>query len=232
MVPLKWSACFAALFGMVASAHAEPPRSTISIESSVATVTTTAGQKVASKDFVDRWLKSLSASGFINSVVLTERGDPTIHEAGGVKTTTVKRHLFAELRFVERVAPVLFELTETTTDCDPARADEWDEEDGCTNQVKVELTGPLASYEHTTPFDSIEMLLGGKQRLTWTYDADAKKMTGKFEVTSLQFERSVMRILENRFLRVVKAYDLKVDQNFILVGTSRLLREVNEGVLK
>jgi hypothetical protein len=145
-----------------------------------------------------------------------------------VTTRTTRRHLFAEVQFLSYSVPVLLRIEETVTTC----------KKGCTPNIVLTLTGPLASYENATPHESLESLLGGKQQIIWTYTPGAtaqaeRKLTAEFKVLSLQFERDVLRLINNRFPRIVsKKEDQTLDQNFILVGVGRALREINEEVLR
>jgi hypothetical protein len=211
---------FAAIAGISPLAHADDPRSTVTITSTSASVSTAKSGTTLDLDaFVNRWSSALVSSGFLRNVTLTARGEPTRDGS----TTTTQRHLFAEIQFADRAIPVLFALEE--------KRREWTHYQPT---LTLTLTGPLVSYENVTPHESIEALLGGKQSMTWTYDPDSSSNTlrAEFSVLSLQFERNILRILQSRFEGVLKTYNVTVDQNFILGGISRVLREVNEGVLR
>lgn len=205
--------------------------------------------RIMSTYLSDRLVQSLKEMPGVSSVQLT-KGEETTKEYSyyTYKTKTRKGSLFLTMSMPSKVS-FLLGIEESYNECGkdkPGLDAIGGGEDGgyvstssCTLNSTIKITGPLSVYgsfasNSLVGFNEEDLkdLQDIKIDLGKSYDSKDLKLRSEFNVNSMLFERAVSRFLKAFNVQGVDMTVVGMSRQNILLGSSRMLRTVNEKLIE
>ncbi len=225
--------------------------STVYISQSSATVTTTTSQPIndlSMDKFLQRMQESIESSNLFSKVRVFATKDDLVSGTPTYRTTTKYRHILVSFKDYQSLPPLLLKLEAIQTDTistiptTPSIPEtpslpvglmgegEDLQSEVTSSYYTITLSGPIASYGMASPHATPDSLLNGKQNFTWSFSKGSTYLSASFNIQSLAFEQAVKKLAKSYFADSKAVASMT--QHHILLGVSRLLKSVNEGIVQ
>lgn len=245
---------FLCLFATVLPYAASAATSTTyNISSSGTGVTTeiknagTSYDKMMSGYLSERLVKALKDMPTVTSVQLTKAGEETVSDVytyGSYRTRSRKANLFVTMNLPSKVS-LLLAVEESYNECvktqqsTPVASDEGGYySTSCTMGSNIKVTGPISVYgSHAINSlagfseDDLKDMQDVKIELSKSYDNKDVNLRTNFNVNSMMFDKAIAGFLKTFKVQGVDLSVAGMTRQNIMLGTSRMVRLVNEKIL-
>lgn len=197
----------------------------------------------------ERLVKSLKDMPTVTSVQLTKTGEETVSDVytyGGYRTRSRKANLFVTMNLPAKVS-LLLAVEESFNECvktQQATAGSVSDESGyyspgtCTMASSVKITGPISVYgSHAINSlagfseENLKDMQDVKIELSKSYDNKDVYLRSDFNVNSMMFDKALVGFLKTFKVQGVDLSVAGMTRQNIMLGTSRMVRLVNEKIL-